>query len=300
MAAGGFPSKIDRVNADKKKCGGAMPNEASIGVLSEALISLGLLVLSILIAISGERVAGRYLGEARPPVPAHVWFNIRYSLLASVVNSMLQPILASLALALAHILGGGWIVFPSGGWGWCLAFMSALAVTDLLEYLFHRAQHRFSPLWKMHELHHSAEHFDVTVAYRNFWIEPLLKSVCLYPLVGVLLKVPPSVGVAVGMAFMLNNHVVHMNVRFGPTRYTLILNNPQYHRMHHSRDPRDYDRNFGAMLLIWDRMFGTLQKPARDQFPDVGLDSSNAPRTLGHAFFWPWCRDRHRVQAVRV
>jgi sterol desaturase/sphingolipid hydroxylase (fatty acid hydroxylase superfamily) len=282
-----------------------MPNEASIGalyqradILTEVSISLVLLVFTLLIALGGERMAARYLGEARPPVPAHTWFNIRYSLVSTVLSSMFQPMVASISLALTRMLGAGWIAFPSGGWGWCMAFVSALVMTDAIEYLFHRAQHRFSLLWKMHELHHSAEHFDVTVTYRNFWIEPLIKTACLYPLVGVLFKIPPGVGAAVAMAFMLNNHVVHMNLKFASKRHTLIFNNPQYHRMHHSRDPRDYDRNFGAMLLIWDYLFGTLQRPARDQFPDVGLDSGNAPRILCHAFFWPWCRGRQGAQAI--
>ena len=279
-----------------------MSKEASISAFSQCAVilapvsvSLGLLALSLLLALWGERIAVRYLGEARPPAPSHVRFNIRYSLVSNAVVSMIQPMVAGISLTMTRTLGEGWIAFPAGLIGWCLAFVSALLISDMIEYLFHRAQHRFPLLWKMHELHHSAEHFDVTVTYRNFWIEPLIKSACLYPLVGVLLKVPPSVGMAVAIVFALNNNLVHMNVRFAPARYPWALNNPQVHRLHHSRDPADYDRNFGAMFLIWDHMFGTFRQPAHDQFPDVGLDSGDAPRKLFHALLWPWCRGQQRA-----
>jgi sterol desaturase/sphingolipid hydroxylase (fatty acid hydroxylase superfamily) len=143
----------------------------------------------------------------------------------------------------------------------------------------------------MHELHHSAQHYDVTLSYRHFWLEPMLKMTLLYPLIGVVFNVPATVGMAVGIIFQVNHHVGHMNLRFSPRRFSLLISHPQYHRLHHSRNECDYNKNFCDLLPLWDILFGTLQQPARNEFVDVGLDSGAAPRSLMQALLWPWRRN---------
>ena len=125
-----------------------------------------------------------------------------------------------------------------------------LLISDLLEYLFHRAQHTFPILWRMHSFHHSAEHFDVTLAYRNFWAEPLLKMALLYPIPGVLLNCPASAALVVGGIGQVFQYVAHMNLRFSPKGWGFVVTHPQYHRVHHSRHALHYNKNLCALLPL--------------------------------------------------
>jgi Sterol desaturase len=78
-----------------------------------------------------------------------------------------------------------------------VSVLAVVLMVDLLEYWFHRLQHAWPLLWRMHSLHHSAESFNVTVTTRHYWFEAVLKGCLMYPLVGVLFKVEPSIiGVA--------------------------------------------------------------------------------------------------------
>lgn len=242
-------------------------------------------VLGVAIAIEAR------VPHARAPSAKHAWFNVRYMFAMLVLLALLRPFALGVALGITQTLGGGWVTFREGAVGWCEAFAAVLLTTDLIEYLFHRAQHRFAVLWRMHELHHSATHYDVTLGYRHFWLEPLIKTALLYPLVGIVFKAPPGVGMAVGMVFLVNHHVAHMNLRFSPRRFTLLVSHPQYHRLHHSRHAADYNRNFCDLLPLWDVVFGTLHRPRPDEFVEIGLDSHAAPRSLGDALLWPWRRE---------
>jgi sterol desaturase/sphingolipid hydroxylase (fatty acid hydroxylase superfamily) len=230
--------------------------------------------------------------HARAPSSENAWFNVRYAVVMMALVAALRPLALVVALAVTHAMGAGWITFAPSITGWCCAFLAVLVMTDLLEYLFHRAQHTFPVLWRMHEFHHSAEHFDVTLAYRAFWVEPLLKMTFLYPLVGIVFKASASVALAVGFVSLAFQYVAHMNLRFSPRRFTLLIVHPQYHRLHHSRNERGYNKNLCALLPLWDILFGTLRRPERDEFVDVGLESCTAPGSVRQALLWPWRRDR--------
>ena len=232
------------------------------------------------------------LPHARPVSRAHTRFNLRYTAAMLLLLAATRPLQISVPLILTRTLGVGWVAFGAGPLGWATGFFAVLLFTDLLEYLFHRAQHRFSFMWKMHELHHSAEHYDVTLAYRQYWLEPLFKTMFMYPLVGILFKAPAGVGTAVGFVYLVNHHVAHLNLRYSPRRIKFLFSHPQYHRMHHSRHERDYNRNFCDLLPLWDMLFGTLRRVDADEFVDVGLISGLAPRTLMQALLWPWYRTR--------
>ncbi|GAB6849262.1 sterol desaturase family protein [Paraburkholderia kururiensis] len=252
--------------------------------------------------------AGAVLGvamaiEARVPhaqaaSAKHAWFNVRYMIAMLAALALLRPFALGVSLALTRALGGGWVTFREGVVGWCEAFAAVLLMTDLLEYLFHRAQHRFAVLWRMHELHHSAPHYDVTLGYRHFWLEPVIKTALLYPLVGIVFKAPTSVGMAVGMVFLVNHHVAHLNLRFSPRRFGLVVSHPQYHRLHHSRHAADYNRNFCDLLPLWDMVFGTLRRPRPDEFVEIGLDSLAAPQSIADALLWPWRRESYASRAL--
>jgi sterol desaturase/sphingolipid hydroxylase (fatty acid hydroxylase superfamily) len=255
------------------------------------VVSLAYLsVLFCMIAI--ERVMPR----ARESSFESMKFNLTYTVVMLALVAALKPLAMVAALALTASLGAGWIHFPPSLPGWCGALLALVFVTDLLEYWFHRAQHRIPLLWKMHEFHHSAEHFEVTLAHRHFWVEPLLKTAFLYPLPGVLLKCPQSAIFVVAGIWQVFPYIAHMNVRFSPKGFGLLVTHPQYHRVHHSKSASHYNKNLCALLPLWDVLFGTLHRPAPDEFIDVGLEDSPPPRSIWDAIIGPFRPTRTRLR----
>jgi sterol desaturase/sphingolipid hydroxylase (fatty acid hydroxylase superfamily) len=219
---------------------------------------------------------------------ASMRFNIVYALVMLAILAALKPLAMVVPLMLTKAVGAGWLSFPATTLGWFGAFVALLLVTDFLEYAFHRAQHSVPFLWRMHQLHHSAEHFDVTLAYRHFWLEPLIKTAFIYPLPGILLKSPGSAIAVVAGIGQVFQYVAHMNARFSPPGLGLLVTHPQYHRVHHSKAAIHYNKNLCALLPLWDILFGTLHRPRPDERVDVGLETEVAPHTLWMAVSLPF------------
>ncbi|HEY2203023.1 MAG TPA: sterol desaturase family protein [Pseudonocardia sp.] len=154
-------------------------------------------------------------------------------------------------------------------WHWS-TWVGVLLAVDLLWYLYHRASHRVRLLWAGHQAHHNSRHFNYSTAVRQKW-NPWFEMLFWVPL--PLLGVPPWL---VFTAFSINlvyQFFVHTE-RVGrlPGWIELVVNTPSHHRVHHASD-RDYlDRNYGGILIIWDRLFGTFA--AETHRPTYGLTTN--------------------------
>lgn len=164
-------------------------------------------------------------------------------------------------------------LFPSVGIADALI---AVAVADFLYYWMHRAQHAIPLLWRIHAVHHSAEKMGAPAGFHH-WLEA--------PLRVVLVAVPASIlfggkaGFVVGNLVVLHGFYVHSTTSLGFGGFAWLLCDNRVHRIHHSRDPRHFDRNFGVLTLVWDRLFGTAYMP-REEWPAVGLDGHPEPRSV--------------------
>jgi sterol desaturase/sphingolipid hydroxylase (fatty acid hydroxylase superfamily) len=193
-------------------------------------------------------------------------------------------------------VGGGLINLRSDGWWFLLSLVILVLVMDILTYVVHRAQHKFPVLWAMHSLHHSAEAMSMVTGARHFWFEAIVVAPIFW-ILGIIFKVSPEVIGTVGLLFFfLGDGLVHLNMRvsFGP--FVLWLNNPQFHRIHHSVEPQHRDKNFCKMFPVFDVIFGTAWKPGKDDFPKTGLASSETASGFLDGIIWPV---RHRLPVRR-
>jgi sterol desaturase/sphingolipid hydroxylase (fatty acid hydroxylase superfamily) len=213
--------------------------------------------------------------------------NAMYAGLYMALAEAAKPLTAAASVAIVNAFGGGMVVLVSRGWGALASFVIVLLTLDLLEYAFHRLQHTWPILWRLHSLHHSAVDFNVTVTLRHHWLEVLIKGCLLYPLLGVLFKVDPWIVGATSVVFMIGNYFAHLNLRVDLGRYVTWVNNPQYHRLHHSIRAEHFNHNFTQLLPLWDHLFGTLWVPAKHEWPATGLDNVAQPRSLLAALSWP-------------
>jgi sterol desaturase/sphingolipid hydroxylase (fatty acid hydroxylase superfamily) len=207
--------------------------------------------------------------------------------LAATVTAL--PVAGGWATLLVNALGGGAVRLPDTGWALAFGAMAYVGAMDAGEYLFHRAQHAIPALWAMHSLHHSDPACSVTTTTRHFWLESSIKSLTVWMAVGLLFRASPKI-VAIYGVVQLYHFVLHANLRAGFGPLSWLLNSPQYHRLHHSRDPLHHNRNFAALFPIFDLVSGGYRKPGRDEYPATGLDDARAPRTLWDALAWPLAR----------
>lgn len=204
------------------------------------------------------------------------WRNVQAYALVLLAEITLMP--AVTLTASAH----RFTLVDLAAWPTLLAILAFTVAMDGAEYGFHRAQHAIPALWRMHALHHSDPNMNVTTTFRHFWGDPLIKSVTIWPAVGLLLKPTPTV-VGAYMLISLFNYFLHSNLRIGFGRLSWVLNSPAYHRRHHSAEEAHHGCNFAAVLPIFDVIFGTYRRP--DSFPETGMDTR--PRDLVETALWP-------------
>ena len=156
---------------------------------------------------------------------------------------------------------------------WTLVVLFVLS--DFCYYASHRCGHRVSFFWATHQVHHTSRHLNFTVGLRNPWTSGLHDWVFWMPL--PLLGFDPVALVKVQTIGLIFQFFLHTELvgSLGPIGW--VFNTPSHHRVHHGTNPQYLDKNFGGVLIIWDRMFGTFE-PERAK-PIYGsikpLDSSN-------------------------
>ena len=136
---------------------------------------------------------------------------------------------------------------------WLLSFI----LIDLVFYFYHRMSHRISFLWAIHMSHHSSQEMNFAVSFRQAWFGPISKVpfFMVLPLLGF----DPIIIAVAGALSTLWGIVGHTQMikSLGPLE--LILNTPSHHRVHHGANSQYIDKNYGNLLIIWDKFFGTFE-----------------------------------------
>jgi sterol desaturase/sphingolipid hydroxylase (fatty acid hydroxylase superfamily) len=208
-----------------------------------------------------------------------------------VLRTLIGPLAAASGVMIINATGGGWIHLRSDGWWFLFSVVVIILANDLWGYIVHRAQHKIPMLWAMHSLHHSAEALTMITGARHFWLEDAINT-AFFPVLAIIFNVPNEVILtAVAILLVPDGLFSHMNVRMSLGRFSLVVNNPQYHRIHHSVEPQHFNKNFCRLLPLFDVIFGTAWKPGKDEFPMTGLAGEKATGFVD-GIIWPV---RHRL-----
>ena len=139
---------------------------------------------------------------------------------------------------------------------WLMWVLTFIAI-DLVFYFYHRLSHRCRLLWTIHMSHHSSEQMNFLVAFRQAWLGPISKIpfFAVLPLFGF----DPGITAIAGVASTLWGVTGHTRMvdKLGPVEW--LFNTPSHHRVHHGSNPEYIDKNYGNLLIIWDRLFGTFE-----------------------------------------
>jgi len=148
-----------------------------------------------------------------------------------------------------------------------------IIILDFAMYVWHRFNHSIPFLWRFHRVHHSDPHVDVTTASRFHFGEVTFSAVINYAFM-------LSLGACIWevrifkLIFVFMTQLAHSNIHlFKPLENLiwLVFVSPSMHRIHHSDIHRETDSNYGTILSIWDRLFGTLIKDVDSKMLRFGL-----------------------------
>jgi sterol desaturase/sphingolipid hydroxylase (fatty acid hydroxylase superfamily) len=178
---------------------------------------------------------------------ASIGIAVGQSALKPLALALIVPVYAA-AYALAPLR------LPIDDWRvWVLGFFAM----EFSYYWFHRCSHRINWLWATHAVHHSATELTLPAAIRLGWTGPISGGWLFYvPL--ILCGFSPAMVTALLTINLLYQYGLHTEVidRLGPLEW--VLNTPSHHRAHHSSEGPWLDCNFGGVLIIFDRLFGTF------------------------------------------
>jgi len=179
---------------------------------------------------------------------------------------------------LAAVFNGffGWMVVDAAldlppHWRAVVGFVLA----ELLGWVRHVAMHKVPAFWHFHAVHHSQKQMNPFTIDRvhpmEFLISLNIRFIPMFALQNSL-----DVVLAFYLVHRIQDAFNHSNIRLnlGPLRYVFVT--PQSHRIHHSSEPRHYDSNYGAILSVWDHVFGT-QHRKYGEYPPTGIPDPAFP-----------------------
>ncbi len=142
------------------------------------------------------------------------------------------------------------------GTGWA-SFGAAMLAWDFTFYWQHRFEHVVHIGWASHVNHHSSLHYNLSTALRQEWT-PFAQLV-LFPLWS-LVGIHPYMLAFAGGLNLIYQYWIHTEVidRL-PRWFEFVFNTPSHHRVHHGSNPQYLDKNYGGILILWDRLFGTFE-----------------------------------------
>ena len=155
--------------------------------------------------------------------------------------------------------------------------ISVILISDLLRYGLHRLSHTWTPLWKLHAVHHSV--------LKMYWLNtarfhPVEKSLqfLMDVLPFMLLGISEEVIALHLVLYGVNGFFQHCNadVRFGWLNY--IVSSTELHRWHHSQHAKESNNNYGNNVIVWDLLFGTFYWPKDRSVKELGLHNPTYPQ----------------------
>ena len=148
-------------------------------------------------------------------------------------------------------------------------WLLAILLYDFLYYWFHRISHERQFFWGSHVVHHQSEDYNLSTALRqtstSFFTTWVFYIPCFF------LGMPISMFVSIASAHLIYQFWVHTQhiPKLGIFEWFMV--SPSNHRVHHAQNTDYIDKNYGGLLIIWDRLFGTFKAEDEDQQAIYGI-----------------------------
>ena len=187
--------------------------------------------------------------------------------LNDAINSVALGILSQLSAVFTSLLRVGIYtaifssvaLFPDTAfWSTWYGWLLALVFYDFCYYWLHRGGHGISLLWAAHAVHHQSQNYNLSTGLRQTSSGSLLSWIFFVPM--AVAGVPPVVFAVVALVDLLYQFWVHTEQVPKLGWFDRWFCSPSNHRVHHAVNDPYLDRNYGGILIIWDRLFGTFKE----------------------------------------
>ena len=183
---------------------------------------------------------------------------------------------------------------PVNLWTWVMAIIAA----DFSYYWMHRIEHKVRFFWTIHSVHHSSTEFDLTTGLRLAWLEGLIEWIFFVPMILVGFDMVQAIAsILIVVAYQAWIHTEHIG-KLGYLDH--VLNTPSVHRVHHGSNPHYIDKNFGGILMIWDKLFGSYQ--AEQEIVIYGLTKNIGTTNPITINFYEWIsliKDLQKTKSIK-
>ena len=203
------------------------------------------------------------------------WSSVKLMLSGFLVDGILKILIIYLMLKVSNHalfqLGYDW-------WVWALCFI----IWDFLFYIKHLAEHNVRLMWAIHINHHSSNYMNLSTALRSGVFKAFYRYFFHLPIILIGFPIPLFITLyGIGKLWAFFSHSRYLG-QWGVFEKYLIT--PNHHLLHHSKEPSNYNKNFGETLLIWDKFFGTFKKnPGHLQYGiEEEIDHSNFKEVVMH------------------
>ncbi len=148
-------------------------------------------------------------------------------------------------------------IFPDAAlWNHWTGWLLALLFYDFCYYWHHRMGHESAVFWAAHVVHHQSEDYNLSTALRQTSSGALLGWVFYVPMAVV--GVPPLLFAVVALVDLLYQYWIHTQQIGRLGWFDRVFASPSNHRVHHAVNDAYLDKNYGGILILWDRLFGTF------------------------------------------
>jgi sterol desaturase/sphingolipid hydroxylase (fatty acid hydroxylase superfamily) len=212
---------------------------------------------------------------------------MNFALTAANIALMSALPLSQLAMAdLARDQGLG--IMNQRPTGPFLGLVVTFLAFSLQSWAVHLAMHKVPFLWRVHRVHHTDTHLDISTTVRFHPVEFIIQMP-VSAVVVLALGTPPAAIILYGLFDAVVNAFSHANLRL-PERFDqllgLVIVTPHLHRVHHSPVQPETDSNFGATLPLWDRLFGTFRAKTPDALAKQGIGLTEMQDERAWSLWW--------------
>ncbi|MFT5258861.1 MAG: sterol desaturase/sphingolipid hydroxylase (fatty acid hydroxylase superfamily) [Saprospiraceae bacterium] len=182
---------------------------------------------------------------------------------------------------------------PHAWWSWVLAIL----VADLTYYWMHRLEHEIRILWAYHSVHHSSPEFNLTTSLRLAWIEGAIEWLFFVPMVLMgFSAIQTIIGISIVVLYQTWIHTERVGKLGWADR---IFNTPSVHRVHHGSNKQYHDKNYGGILILWDRLFGTYKTEEEKVIYGITTPVGTwNPIALNVHEFWQIAKDVRNAKSI--
>ncbi len=234
-----------------------------IATMAEVAKIFSITMPIFLVLILGEKFYGRWKGTDTVP-----WVDALSSAYSGIIFSIWLVLGLTITVVSYEFLVGHLALFH---WeSTFLLYILTFVVIDFNGYWGHRITHEFNVFWNKHLIHHSSEEFNLACALRQSAFDVV--EVFFFLLIpAAIIGIPATTIAAVLPIHKLAQYWYHTRLinKLGFLEHIIVT--PSHHRVHHALNPIYLDKNFSAIFIIWDKLFGTFQKELESEPPVYGI-----------------------------